>query len=88
MKIELVYIQPQQEFIQELEIEAGSSVEQVIQQSDLFGQHPHLCLDTIDAGIFSTPVDLHTIVNEGDRIEVYRDLLMDPMQARRLRARV
>ena len=88
MKVELVYIESGNEFIQQCEVEGNSTVEQVILSSDLLKRCPHLSLPSMNVGIFSVPVDLHVRVNEGDRIEVYRDLLMDPMQARRLRAQV
>jgi putative ubiquitin-RnfH superfamily antitoxin RatB of RatAB toxin-antitoxin module len=38
-------------------------------------------------GIFSKQVSLDTMVQPGDRVEVYSDLLIDPKEARRHRAK-
>lgn len=88
MKIELVYVQPDLEFIQQLEVPADSTIEHVIKCSDLLKRCSYLSLSSLDVGIFSTRANLQTLVKDGDRVEVYRDLQMDPMQARRLRAQV
>ena len=50
-----------------------------------------LGIDDIEAladlvGIFGQRCDLRRLVQDGDRIEIYRPLLLDPKAARRLRA--
>ena len=45
-----------------------------------------ISLSTNQVGVFGEVVSLDQIVAAGDRIEIYRPLKMDPMQARRLRA--
>ena len=88
MKIELVYVQVDCEFIQHLQVQANSTIEDVVRCSDLLKQCPYLSLSSLDVGIYSTAASLQTIVKDGDRVEVYRDLQMNPMEARRLRAQV
>lgn len=39
-------------------------------------------------GIFGKIVPLNTVLHSGDRIEMYRDLVIDPKEARRGRARL
>lgn len=36
-------------------------------------------------GVFSKPVSLDYLIQNGDRIEIYRPLKISPMEARRLR---
>ena len=43
-------------------------------------------LQTNKVGIFSKIVALDVPVRAGDRIEIYRPLILDPKEARRLRA--
>lgn len=38
-------------------------------------------------GIFSKKVDADRVLEEGDRVEIYRPLTLDPMEARRRRAK-
>lgn len=61
------------------------TVGEVLQQSGLLETHPEIC--DLSVGIFSKLVDYNTKVRSGDRIEIYRPLLIDPMEKRRQRAK-
>ena len=61
------------------------TVGEVLQQSGLLESHPEI--RDLSVGIFSKPVDYNTQVRSGDRIEIYRPLLIDPMEKRRQRAK-
>lgn len=63
-----------------------ASVLSVIQASDLYRRFPKLLMNTTVA-IFSEQVTLNTLVSAGDRIEICRPLLLDPKEARRVRAK-
>ena len=65
---------------------AGSTIEAVIQLSGILQTHPEIDLDTAEVGVFGFKQDKDFRVNEGDRIEIYRPLLLSPTEARRLRA--
>ena len=87
MLVDVIYIDPNHEFCQSVELAQGADVEQAIRQSGVLAQCRHLTLDTLCIGIFNTRVALDTVLQDGDRVEIYRELGMDPMQARRLRAK-
>ena len=86
MHIELVYISDSVEFIQKYDVPVGTNIENAILVSTLLVNFPDLRLDENSVGIFGQVVSLKTVLHDGDRIEVYKPLLMDPMEARRLRA--
>ncbi|MEP6899027.1 MAG: RnfH family protein [Rhodanobacter sp.] len=65
-------------------LEAGSTVAQAIEAS---GIADISATATPDVGIFGRKVLSNHVVQDGDRIEIYRPLLLDPMEARRKRAR-
>ncbi|HBB53234.1 MAG TPA: RnfH family protein [Legionellales bacterium] len=44
-------------------------------------------IENRSVGIFNKKVSFDTLVQPGDRIEVYSDLLIDPKEARRHRAK-
>jgi putative ubiquitin-RnfH superfamily antitoxin RatB of RatAB toxin-antitoxin module len=88
MKIEVIYIVSDCEYFVNIEIPEGASVQQAIKQSGLLESHPDISFDKNEVGIFGELVSLGTILHEGDRVEVNRPLTMDPMEARRLRAKV
>ncbi len=86
MSIEIAYATPQQSWLIALEVEAGTSIKQAITSSGILTQCPTIDLQKNKVGIFSKIVDLDTVLESGDRIEIYRPLILDPKQARRLRA--
>jgi putative ubiquitin-RnfH superfamily antitoxin RatB of RatAB toxin-antitoxin module len=69
-----------------LSLPARSSVRTAVQRSGLLQQHPELSLSALDVGIYGSQVTLATPLRDGDRVEIYRPLMMDPKEARRRRA--
>jgi putative ubiquitin-RnfH superfamily antitoxin RatB of RatAB toxin-antitoxin module len=68
-----------------LQVAPKRTVREVIYQSGLQAHYPEIF--SYSVGVFSKLVDLNTIVCAGDRIEIYRPLLIDPMEKRRRRAK-
>jgi putative ubiquitin-RnfH superfamily antitoxin RatB of RatAB toxin-antitoxin module len=86
--VEVTYISSDIEFVKKIEVLIDSTVHDAIKQSGLLEQHSDISLEINKVGIFGEIVSLDTLVKENDRVEVYRALKMDPMDARRLRAEV
>ena len=86
IEVELIYALPTEQNLLKLVVAEGSTVQSVIEQSNILKQHPEIELNNIKVGIFSRLADLCHVVREGDRIEIYRPLVINPMEARRLRA--
>ena len=86
LKIELVYATQVRQELVELVVEAGRSVGQIIDESGLYRLFPDQQLESADVGVWGRPVNRSHIACDGDRIEIYRPLLLDPRDARRLLA--
>lgn len=84
--IEVAYASPVQSWLIPLHVEAGTSIEQAITSSGILEQCPEIDLKINKVGIFSNITELDTLLRAGDRIEIYRPLILDPKEARRLRA--
>ena len=65
----------------------NTTLRQAIEQSGILEMHPEIDLDVNEVGIFSRKRELHELVRNGDRIEIYRPLKVDPKEARRRRAK-
>lgn len=85
-KIEVAYATPESQTIVELNVEQGISVREAIEMSGLAKTYPGLTVAEGLVGIFSKKVPLDYILMEGDRVEIYRELILSPKEARRLRA--
>jgi putative ubiquitin-RnfH superfamily antitoxin RatB of RatAB toxin-antitoxin module len=81
ISIEVVYASPQQERIFALQVPPGTTIEQAITLSGVREQFPEIP-ELPSVGVFSQPKKLHEEVFSGDRIEIYRPLLIDPKKAR------
>lgn len=64
-----------------LQLPAGSTLRQALRAA---GQHSG---DEVDAGIWGRACPLDTALRDGDRVELYRPLRVDPKAARRERFR-
>lgn len=66
-----------------LRLPAGSTVADALRASGLVAE-----VGTVapDVGVNGRRVAADRVLNDGDRVELYRPLRVDPMQARRLRA--
>lgn len=84
--VEVCYANPSQQWLLPIELPQGSLVSQAIESSGILNRCPELVLDDLKVGIFSKKCTLDTVLKEGDRVEIYRPLTIDPKVARRLRA--
>jgi uncharacterized protein len=84
--VELIYIKPDSQNCLKLDLVKGSNIEQAINKSGLLERFPEIDLQINKVGIFSKIQELDTVLQPGDRIEIYRPLQTDPKEARRRRA--
>src|SRR5213083_180981 len=80
LKVEVVYALPEREESARVAVQSGATVRDVLVKSGLL----HLVRGKV--GIFGKVVPEDTPVADGDRVEIYRPLAVDPKEARRARA--
>jgi putative ubiquitin-RnfH superfamily antitoxin RatB of RatAB toxin-antitoxin module len=85
--IEVAYARPDRQVILSLQVPEDTTIETAIKLSGISKYFPEIDLQTIKVGIFSKPVSSSEKLNAGDRVEIYRPLIIDPKQARLLRAK-
>ncbi len=84
--IEVVYGRPDKQVLLALAVPEGSNIEQCISFSTINMHFPEIIASEAKVGIFSRPEKLDYQVKAGDRIEIYRPLIADPKEMRKLRA--
>lgn len=87
VRVEVVFAAPDRQELIEIEVPSGTSVDEAIAASSIDQLFPGIELAHCDVGIWGRIVERNTLVSDGDRVEIYRPLLMDPRDSRRLRAR-
>lgn len=92
--IEVVYALPDYQHIFKVDLRDFAdkpreliTILDIINKSGILEHYPEIDLSKNKVGIYSELKQLSDTVEEYDRIEIYRDLLIDPMDARRLRAK-
>jgi putative ubiquitin-RnfH superfamily antitoxin RatB of RatAB toxin-antitoxin module len=87
MRVEVAYALPDAQYVIELTLADGATVADALSRVKAAPGFVDLDLDQMRVGIFGSVVaDRTQRLEEGDRLEVYRPLTVDPMTARRLRA--
>jgi putative ubiquitin-RnfH superfamily antitoxin RatB of RatAB toxin-antitoxin module len=86
VKIELVYVSTKRETINfSLELNTGATVADALEASAIHTAYPET--KEMSVGIYAKQVSLDTVLKEGDRVEIYRPLILDPKDTRRQRIR-
>lgn len=87
IKAEIIYINAEKDCLHlTLALQEGDTVGDALRISGLLTSHPEI--EQLALGIFAKTVTRDTVVKNGDRIEIYRPLLIDPKQKRRDRAKL
>lgn len=87
ISVEVAYALPEQQRIERLSVSRGTSALQAVEQANLgrfFDELPET--SAMKLGIFGKAVPATHELADGERVEIYRDLLIDPKAVRRARA--
>ena len=93
ISVEVAYALPDKQKIVALLVEPGTTAMQAVLRSKIQQEFPEIDPETAKMGLFGQslgskgllPAREH-ILQEGDRVEIYRPLIADPKEVRRKRA--
>ena len=90
VEIELVYALPERQELLSFRVPDTTTVCQVVRLSGIESLFPEVDFDRCLVGIFGQRIQNpeERIVSPGDRVEIYRPLMVDPKESRRRRANV
>jgi putative ubiquitin-RnfH superfamily antitoxin RatB of RatAB toxin-antitoxin module len=71
----------------EIELPPGATVIDALRASGVLQRHPDIDLAQQKIGIWGKLSSTEALLRDGDRVELYRPLKVDPKEARRLRYR-
>lgn len=87
INIEVVLAAADRQVLVAVEVGTGATVADVISESRMHLEFPELPIGDLEVGVWGKPVARDYVVNDGDRVEIYRPLRIDPREARRQLAR-
>jgi putative ubiquitin-RnfH superfamily antitoxin RatB of RatAB toxin-antitoxin module len=88
MNIGVCYAEAERQLWLRLEVPDDSTIGQAIELSGVLKQFPLIDLTTQKVGVFGKLAKLEAPIREGDRIEIYRKITVDPQQVQRRRVDV
>lgn len=84
--IEVAYAEPDKQMIVPLHVPVGTSAREAVRRSGLLERFAGIDLNEAVMGVFGIQVSPCAPLANGDRVEIYRPLRVDPKTARRHRA--
>ena len=78
MKVRVTYALPQRQLSIPIDLPESSTVSDAIKRSGILERFPAIDLEKQKVGVFGKFVKLDAAVADGDRIEIYRPLTVDP----------
>ncbi len=84
--VELIYATLKEQNIQQVQVEEGATINDAIKKSGILKKYPEIDLSVNKVGIYNQVKKLDNVINNSDRVEIYRTLLADPKEVRRKRA--
>lgn len=87
MRVSVVYALPDRQIVRELDLADGTTVDVALRASRLLQEFPAIDLTVTSVGIYGRIASCDTMLQPGDRVEIYRPLNAEPKAARRLRSK-
>jgi putative ubiquitin-RnfH superfamily antitoxin RatB of RatAB toxin-antitoxin module len=84
--IQVIYALPDEQYVFLVDVQKELTILQALQLSGILDYYTEINLDINKVGIYGVIKQLSDLASPGDRIEIYRELVVDPMEARRIRA--
>jgi len=86
INVEVIYALPKEQITFKVSAEQGATAQQIIEASGVLAKYPEIELNQNKLGIYSRLIKLDTVIEDGERVEIYRPLIADPKEMRKRRA--
>ncbi len=83
LRIEVVYALPDRQALLRIRVPNGTTARGAVKLSGIRGEFPEIDLEHAPLGLFGKKLKTDAVLNDGDRVEIYRPLNADPREVRR-----
>jgi uncharacterized protein len=82
--VEVLFVTDREEYSESLSVDLGSTIGEILDKSHVAATAlRYLNSDSLSVGVWGKRVKLSAKIADGDRIEIYRNLIADPKELRR-----
>jgi uncharacterized protein len=85
ISVQVCYALPTRQALLDVAVPEGATLREAVEASGIIRQFPEIDLTVLRTGIFGHLAPLDAVLHEGDRVEIYRPLQVDPKAARQRR---
>ncbi|WP_186055067.1 RnfH family protein [Burkholderia gladioli] len=85
LRVQVCYALSSRQTLLDVELPDSATVRDAIEASGIVGLHPDIDISVAKTGVFGKLAPLDAPLHEGDRVEIYRPLIVDPKAARQRR---
>ncbi|AZP36157.1 Persistence and stress-resistance antitoxin PasI [Candidatus Annandia adelgestsuga] len=86
--IKIIYALSRKQYIFNIKTKNGNNINYILKNYNLYNKIPKIKIKKNNIGIYGKIVNKNYILKNGDQIEIYRDLLKDPREILRKRAKL
>jgi uncharacterized protein len=86
LRIEVAYALPDRQIVVRVQLPSGATVGDALAAVAMRAPFDAIDIAAAPVGVFGDRCERQRVLADGDRVEIYRPLLIDPREARRLRA--
>jgi uncharacterized protein len=83
IRVEVAFALPERQILRSVKLADGATVADAVEAAGLVAEFPEEQIDALPTGIWGKVVARNHAVKDGDRVEVYRPLDLDPRDMRR-----
>ena len=83
INVSIVYALSDQQWFYEAFVARGTSALEMVELSGVLEAFPNLQTSDMQLGVYGQKVEHDHLLEEGDRVEIYRSLTADPKEVRR-----
>jgi putative ubiquitin-RnfH superfamily antitoxin RatB of RatAB toxin-antitoxin module len=74
LNVQVAYATLEKQTVIDLKVKPGTNILKAVELSNITATHPEIDLDNLTVGIYAKLQTPETILKEGDRVEIYREL--------------
>jgi uncharacterized protein len=86
IEVKVAFAMPGRQRMLTLELKQGATINDAINATKLLDEFPEIKRDQLQTGIWGKAFERSTKLQDGDRVELTRPLIIEPQEARRVRA--